>query len=365
MGVATMNSSDIPTNQRNSLGHSVPAHTPHAISVSLPTWKDNVGYEEGEERVMNAMVNGYPRFFIHLSIRKVRRICLLKSQFCSRCFACKLAEICEQKFGTRDEQAMLFPTARIADQCRSFMITRSEQETGNPTSVRLVAFTICPEDKAYGNGQSSSDPNSILPCANLHIILFPSSAFPIAKQFWQHTGMGISSRLAEYALTHLGTSEKKEAMRTPAKVPYRQPSKGMNRHYSNVKKGVNTSTTPPRSPTTTQPPPVSEAQDALVDEHSTYLEERYGRNLPLADAPDAKRAMRRRIAGTLVQDVALDNNAPPKAGGKNVELGPSHRGVSSVTEEDVFLYPTGMTAIWSAHAIARAVLPSAKSICFG
>ena len=53
------------------LGSSVPPFTPHAISVSLPTWKDNVGYEEGEKRVVDSMVTGYPRFFIHKSITKV------------------------------------------------------------------------------------------------------------------------------------------------------------------------------------------------------------------------------------------------------------------------------------------------------
>lgn len=54
------------------LGASVPPLTAHAISVSLPTWEDNIGYEEGDKRVIDAMVSGYPRFFIHLSIRKVR-----------------------------------------------------------------------------------------------------------------------------------------------------------------------------------------------------------------------------------------------------------------------------------------------------
>ena len=56
---------------RNSLGNPIPAFTEHAISVSLPTWADNVGYEEGEDRVINAMQTGYPRFFIHLNIQKV------------------------------------------------------------------------------------------------------------------------------------------------------------------------------------------------------------------------------------------------------------------------------------------------------
>jgi len=36
------------------LGLSVPPYTQHAISVSLPTWRDNVGYEEGEKRVVDS-----------------------------------------------------------------------------------------------------------------------------------------------------------------------------------------------------------------------------------------------------------------------------------------------------------------------
>jgi cystathionine gamma-synthase len=60
---------------RNPLGNTIPAFTEHAISVSLPKWADNVGYEEGESRVLNAMQTGYPRFFIHLNIRKVSNSC--------------------------------------------------------------------------------------------------------------------------------------------------------------------------------------------------------------------------------------------------------------------------------------------------
>jgi hypothetical protein len=56
---------------QNPLGNPIPAFTEHAISVSLPKWADNVGYEEGEARVIDTMQTGYPRFFIHLNIRKV------------------------------------------------------------------------------------------------------------------------------------------------------------------------------------------------------------------------------------------------------------------------------------------------------
>jgi cystathionine gamma-synthase len=69
--------------QTERLGQSVPPFTPHAISCSLPKWADNVGYEEGDKRVVDVMVTGYPRFYIHKSIQKVRinnyRPVLLKS----------------------------------------------------------------------------------------------------------------------------------------------------------------------------------------------------------------------------------------------------------------------------------------------
>jgi cystathionine gamma-synthase len=65
------------------VGESIPAHTSHvshlvpsillqiqmshftdvekAVSVSLPTWKSNVGYEEGEDWVISKLTTGYPR----------------------------------------------------------------------------------------------------------------------------------------------------------------------------------------------------------------------------------------------------------------------------------------------------------------
>ncbi|OAV94322.1 hypothetical protein PTTG_08422, partial [Puccinia triticina 1-1 BBBD Race 1] len=54
------------------LGSSVPICTPHAVSVSLPTWKDNVDYELGLDRVHARLTTGYPRFFIHQDIQKAR-----------------------------------------------------------------------------------------------------------------------------------------------------------------------------------------------------------------------------------------------------------------------------------------------------
>ncbi|KAJ6557377.1 pyridoxal phosphate-dependent transferase [Mycena vulgaris] len=310
------------------LGLPVPPFTPHAISVSLPTWRDTIGYEEAEKRVVEAMISGYPRFFIHLSIRK-------------------LARLCETKFGGRNESCMLFPTQIIADQCRSFLHARSLQ-SGSPVSARLIHFSICPEDKLNQGPCVNEDtaPLSSAP-ASLHIVLFPEEAFPIAKEFWQHTGTGISSRLAEHCLSLLPA----DSTFVPNGLQ-NTPRKALNKHYSAKK-------TP--SPTDTRGPRV---EDLSLD-HSVYLEERYGRNLPITSVAWAKRALRRRISGVLVRDHPGDCPDGPCAGDKNYVLGPSSRGVKGMSEDDVFLFPTGMTAIWNAHNLSLAVRPQKKSVCLG
>ncbi|KAG2156886.1 pyridoxal phosphate-dependent transferase [Suillus bovinus] len=309
------------------LGSTVPPFTPHAISVSLPTWADNVGYEEGEKRVVDAMVSGYPRFFIHRSIEK-------------------LARICEQKFGAANEKCMLYPSKKIADRCRSFMLDRASL-AGTPTHARLVQYHIYPEDTPVPSPQ---------PTMELHIVLFPTDAWSFAKQFWQHTGLGISSRFADCCLSLLPAESLNSSVPSPTSP--RAPFKALNKHYS-VKRASQLSSFG------SAPPPRSNPQDALSKDQSTYLEERYGRNLPVSAGSHAKRAMRRRIAGVLVRDNWEDSPHGPCAGANDVEVGPSHRSVKDVTEDDVYLFQTGMSAIWTAHQLVLGTRPPAKSVCFG
>ena len=56
------------------IGAPIPSNTPHAVSVTLPTWEATVGYEEGEDWVVNKMSSGYPRFFIHSVIQDLANI---------------------------------------------------------------------------------------------------------------------------------------------------------------------------------------------------------------------------------------------------------------------------------------------------
>ena len=231
---------------------------------------------------------------------------------------------------------MLFPTKRVSEQCRAFIQSRAPSLV-NP---RIVHLFICPEDNKKTNGESI-----VGSCADLHIVLFPEDIFPIAKQFWQHTGMGISSRLAEKCLSLL--AEEGMSAQLPASPPSsRFPAKGQNRHYA--KSGCKSACF--------SPPPAPPPEDFDPD-HSIYLEERYGRNLPISAASFAKKALRYRVAGVLREGAQSD--------GQELVINPSSRGVASVSPEDVYLYPGGMAAIWNAHNLAMDILPPAKSICFG
>jgi cystathionine gamma-synthase len=63
------------------LGKSLPQDNPHAVSVSLPTMADVIGYEENDPAVVDRMESGYPRFFMNKLVgvlceatRKIHRI---------------------------------------------------------------------------------------------------------------------------------------------------------------------------------------------------------------------------------------------------------------------------------------------------
>ncbi|RUS18947.1 pyridoxal phosphate-dependent transferase [Endogone sp. FLAS-F59071] len=324
------------------LGSSIPPNIFHAVSVSLPTWQDNVDYEEGVPRVHNKMVCGYPRFFVHPEIKK-------------------LAARCEKKFAKPTESSMLFPSRRVAERCRSFINQYYQPSTDQSSPPRLAEFGILPSNP--------SDPRT--PPASLHIVLFPSDALPVAKQFWQHVGDNVSSRFAEYCLRMLDANE--HATGFTSTTPSPQPDSA----------AVDTATTPDvlvapapkrnlryyqRTPSSTSVTPIStpphrpSTEDcdfgALEREGLVYVEERYGRNLDLSFADQVKVALRRRLAGVWTEEGTEGPGAVK-----------SERDVGEVSEKDVYLFPCGMSAISNAHRYIMAAVEAKgnerKSVCFG
>lgn len=134
---------------QRALGRPIP-DSPHAVSVSLPTWADVVGYEEGDSRVLDKLACGYPRFVYHPRVRA-------------------LFSAAEAAVARPDERALVLPTMAAAERCKAFV------------EAQGVAARVAP-----WNG--------------LAVVLVPVGAEAIAKPYWQHTGEIVSSRRAEAVL---------------------------------------------------------------------------------------------------------------------------------------------------------------------
>ncbi len=350
--------------------------------MSLPTWSANVGYEEGEAWVMSKLVTGYPRFFIHNSIKA---------------FAAAVAE----RFGRPGQTAMLFPSRAAAARCLAFV----DKYAAPPSVLDGMAVVHLALDPA------NPEADLVRPLApTISAVLLHPDAFPFAKQYWQHSGDGVSSRRGEFchrlftagllvrqpddaAAAPAASEAAAAAAAAPAVAmkPFRGPKRY--RQPMSPTRGVDASPVLAPAPvpcakTATPPPangrPVSpgDGGDDDADETARFLEERFGRNLDLSFVRRAKSAIRRRITGALTADNDVDlehcGAATPSLtapGASNASSGEGNgtadtnlRGVSTVDEDDVYLMPCGMNAIFNAHRFLLRAYPERahlKSINFG
>ena len=146
--------------------------------MSLPTWKANVGYEKGEEWVIGSMTTGYPRFFVHRSIQTL------------------VAEVL-RRFGSSDEAATLFPSPKTAARCYDFVVSKVPHDEA--WKVRVVNLAMPRQLTAEPCGHSQ--PANVI--SKLSCVLYPRTHSRIARQVWQHSGDGISSRRSEFCLMSL------------------------------------------------------------------------------------------------------------------------------------------------------------------
>jgi cystathionine gamma-synthase len=339
------------------LGHSIPYLTPHAVSVSLPTWRDNVDYEEGDKRVVDAMQTGYPRFFVHRSIQKLANVA---------------ANHLEARLKDPSDSCYLYPTARTAQGAVDFLAARTP--------------SVC----AYILDWQITEATTIY-C----VFTDATTGFKTQKQYWQHAGDGISSRLAEDCLHALGVPINPSSP-TPTSAHLSSPiMRGFsrNKHYS-AKSSAALQAIMASTSTSTQEAAAEHDSANLPgqkeEETTTYIEERYARNLSASQAPLAKLALKRRIAGVLKESSLQQPGTPSTTAAQiastdlngaaqsiiaeptstNEDLQPSDRGVSGLTEDDVYLYPGGMSAIFHSfmtilHATKKSSKALGKSVCFG
>ncbi|KAH7332861.1 pyridoxal phosphate-dependent transferase [Rhizoctonia solani] len=306
---------------------------PHAISVSLPTWEDHVRWAERNKKALDEMISGYPRYFIHRDVQA-------------------LARVCEQKFGHPGEKCFLFPAAYIANAFQQFMTNRSP-DPASPIPVRLVQYRICPGECENQTTFTYTPDKSNASVVMLYVVLFPEDAFSLGKQFWQHTGLGISSRQASSAFSLLAQSGESVPL-APTISPLASESQTFQhtQHYYTKNR---------LGPTLQLPecflqPLITES---IGSKHETGIKECYERNLSKESVALAKTVLRRRIAGALVSNWPAIH--PPD---KAPEPGVGRRTLY-VTEDEVFLFPAGMAAIWISYQLILAIRPQHKSVCFG
>ena len=295
-----------------------------------------MGYEEGEDWVLSKMRTGYPRFFIHLTIQELSREVLTR-------------------YGRPGEAIMLFPSPATAKRCQHFF--HAKLEGPEKDHVRIVGLV-----PSLRNDTDARDNQTAV--SSLFCVFIPKQHFSVAKQVWQHSGDGISSRRGEFCL---------KALQDDLLVPEGQPTspkryqdqfcKGPRRYQQGgSQSGIN------YAPKSSVDSAASAASATSVEvngvpeskEFSQFVEERFGRNLNAKLASKAKIAIRRRIAGCLIDDSELDEALEAPTDGHS-------RRIKGLTEDDVYLYPTGMSSIFNTHRVLMAASQAEprQSICFG
>lgn len=226
---------------------------------------------------------------------------------------------------------MLFPSPMTAARCQDFII-RQTPELG-PEQVKIVHLVPISE-RARSKELAVISPK-------ISAVLFPADRFQIAKAFWQHSGEGVSSRRAEYCHSLLDKGVLVDSATLDESPRF---TKGPRRYQNKTSVDLDN-------------PPSSSNDNSEPYDPIQFVEERFGRNLDLSLAKNAKLAVRRRIAGSLTADVDLTEALALEKDASRT------RKVSA--EDDVYLYPCGMNSIFHAHRNLMATKPPLRSIVYG
>ena len=241
------------------------------------------------------------------------------------------------------QKAFLFPSHAVSERCVHFLRDQVPSLTAN--TVQIV--DLYPNNPLQNQAEYSHEA-STTPIVSA--VLFPQIHVNVAKAFWQHSGDGISSRRAEYC--HKAFSDgrlgakgfsceeiKRLSLSSPSKGPRRYQKRDPVDMFAQKTDNVTSN---------------SEGKDSVQ-----FVEERFGRNLDVSLAANAKLAIRRRIAGVLTANVdlneALTLSKPPARKAQ----------VEGFSEDDVYLYPCGMSSIFNTHRTMMACRSPLKSINYG
>ncbi|WP_115070302.1 PLP-dependent transferase [Synechococcus sp. UW179B] len=142
--------------QGEDLGHPLPDST-HAVSVALPRWRDVIAYEDNDPQCRSQLRAFYPRFALHPLVAEVAR---------------KALAMLPAGMASAGSSAWPYP---------------------NRAAAQLA------QDHCHGVAPHAS--TQIVDQLGLAVLIANAEASPHAKAFWQHAGLGASSRRAAIGLS--------------------------------------------------------------------------------------------------------------------------------------------------------------------
>ena len=132
------------------LGQALP-DSPHAVSVALPRWQDVINYEEKENNCMKSLQAIYPRFGLNPLVAEIAQRATMQN-------------VIENSSGWP------FPNLQTAEEAK----LHCDKNSNGEALIKKILGLNC--------------------------LITNAEATTYAKAFWQHTGLGASSRLAAIAL---------------------------------------------------------------------------------------------------------------------------------------------------------------------
>lgn len=229
---------------------------------------------------------------------------------------------------------MLFPTPNSASRCVDFIRSRAPADIYS--NIRVINLVL---------DMSNSEARALEPlCPAISAVVMPQDGFPFAKQYWQHSGDGVSSRRAEFChgLFKDGLLRPDVELRNADASASAKLCRGPKRYQrqASLDTGGN------QQPNTHGHVNGTTGETAMIQETSRFLEERFGRNLDISFVQPAKSAIKRRIAGALR---SADHDLGDCLSLSEKQMSSNTRGIVNLREEDIHLFPCGMNAIFHAH----------------
>lgn len=242
---------------------------------------------------------------------------------------------------------MLFPTKKTAQRCAQFI--RDKAAPALIEHLEVVSLVLNPAQ------MNSEALQTIRPA--ISAVLFQKEAFSVAKQYWQHSGDGVSSRRAEFChgLLKDGLLVLEESKSPRESLQSYQKCRGPRRYQQRPSSVDITKTNGTNGLSHVKDGANEDAIEAL--ESARFVEARFGRNLDVSLVDNAKSAIRRRIAGTLMEEHDLTASF--------ASMETDVRGVTNFKEDDIYLFPCGMNAIFTAHQTLLEAREPRTSINFG